>query len=257
MNAKRFLFLVVATFVAMTAFSQAKPDSAQLEKLRRESGVDPTRVQSRAGYTFLVFDRGGPAGQVVNRLSFNAAVNRWTMGMKYEVITQTTGVPGSGFESGMGDIRFSVLNAFWVSGKHAVAGSVEFLMPTGKVNFGSQYFSATPALTYSITLNPSLFLAVQPQYTFAVMKDPAFPELSILTVRTFLAKFTPKGFFFVVEPRPIFDFRKNQIELIISPIMGKALGAGFNLVGLLEFPTKSSTREGRGVLYQFGFNKNF
>lgn len=251
------LFQVLLIFDVMLCNAQSEIDSLKLEQLRKESGVDPTRVQSRGGYTFLVYDQEGAAGQLNNRLSMNLGVARWNFSMKYDVITRTTGEPGSGFSSGMGDIKFSILNAFLVKGKHALAASVEFSMPTGKPGFGSQYFSATPALTYSYTINPGLFLAVQPQYTFDLMKDPAVPVLSVITVRSFIAKFTGSGYFFVFEPRPVFDLTNDSVDFILSPIIGKALGAGFNLIVLAEFPTNDATIKSRGNLYQFGFNKNF
>jgi len=122
---------------------------------------------------------------------------------------------------------------------------------------GSQYFTDTPSVTYSCTINPTLFFAVQPQYTFDLLKDPLYPSLSVLTIRAFLAKFTKKGYFFVFEPRPIIDFENNNFDLIISPIVGKALGGGFNLIGLVEIPTSKSGIERMGALYQFGFNKSF
>jgi hypothetical protein len=150
-----------------------------------------------------------------------------------------------------------VLNAFYVKGKSALAASAEISMPTGKPEFGSQYFSITPALTYSYTIQPSLFLAVQPQYTFHVLKDPIYPSLSVLTVRSFIAKFTKKGYFYVFEPRPVFDFGNNTTDLILSPIIGKSLGGGFNLLFLAEFSTNASVKKTRGNLFQLGFNKNF
>lgn len=251
------LFILLVIMMTNLTIAQTESDSLKLEQLRRESGVDPTRVQSRVGYTFMIFDQQESAGQVNNRLSVNIGVNKWAFSAKYEVISRTTGEPGSGFNSGMGDIRFSLLNAFFVKEKHALAGSVEFSMPTGKPGFGTQYFSATPALTYSYTIMPSLVLAVQPQYTFHLMKDPLYPALSVLTVRSFLAKFTKTGYFFVFEPRPVFDFTNNNFDLILSPIIGKSLGGGFNLIGLAEFPTNDNTIKTRGNLYQFGFNKNF
>ena len=254
---KRLLLFSLVLFIVGKSLAQSETDSVKLEQLRRESGVDPTRVQSRGGYTFLIYDQEGAAGQINNRISLNLGVNRWNFSMKYEAITLTTGEPGSGFTSGMGDTKFSLLNAFYVKGKHALAGGAEFSMPTGKPGFGSQYFSVTPSLTYSFTINPSLFLAVQPQYTFDLIKDPAYPSLSVITVRTFLAKFTNKGYFFVFEPRPIFDLTNNSFDLILSPIIGKALGGGFNLIVLTEFPTNETTLKSRGNLYQFGFNKNF
>jgi len=228
-----------------------------LEKLRSESGVDPTRVQSKAGYSFLILDPRVNQGQITNRLSVNLGVNRWSFSSKYEIVSKLSGEAGSGFTSGVGDIKFSALNAFYVKGKNALAASAEFAMPTGKPGFGSQYLALTPSITYSYTINPSLFLAIQPQYTFHLMKDSLYPNLSVLTIRAFLAKFTKKGYFFVLEPRPVFDFGNDNFDLIISPIMGKALGAGFNLIFLMEIPTKTATLETRGILYQFGLNKSF
>lgn len=254
---KHSLLIIILLISGIGAFAQTETDSLKLEQLRRESGVDPTRVQSRGGYTFLIYDQEGDAGQINNRLSLNLGVNRWNFSMKYEAITRTTGEPGSGFTSGMGDIKFSLLNAFFVKGKHALAGGAEFSMPTGKPGFGSQYFSVTPSLTYSYTIKPSLFLAVQPQYTFELMKDPAYPSLSVITVRSFLAKFTNNGYFFVFEPRPVIDLTNDSFDLVLSPIIGKALGGGFNLIVLAEFPTNETTIKNRGNLYQFGFNKNF
>lgn len=254
----KYNLLIQVLFISsIGAFAQTKEDSLKLEQVRRESGVDPTRVQSRAGYSLLIYDQEDAAGQINNRISLNVGVNRWNLSMKYEAITRTTGEPGSGFTSGMGDIKFSLLNAFFVKGKHALAGGAEFSIPTGEPDFGSQYFSVTPSLTYSYTIKPSLFLAVQPQYTFDLMKDPAYPSLRVITVRSFLARFTNHGYFFVFEPRPIIDLTHDTFDLILSPIIGKALGGGFNLILLAEFPTNETTIKTRGNLYQFGFNKNF
>lgn len=254
---KKVFLLSIFLFIAAKSFAQGETDSLKLEQLRRESGVDPTRVQSRVGYTLLIYDQEAAAGQINNRIALNLGVNRWNFSMKYEAITRSTGEPGSGFTSGMGDIKFSLLNAFFVKGMHALAGGAEFSIPTGKPGFGSQYFSMTPSLTYSYTIKPSLFLAVQPQYTFELMKDPDSPSLSVITVRSFLAKFTNNGYFFVFEPRPIFNLTNDTFDLILSPIIGKALGGGFNLIVLAEFPTNETTIKNRGNLYQFGFNKNF
>ncbi len=254
---KHSLLILILSISSICVFAQTELDSLKLEQLRRESGIDPTRVQSRGGYTFLIYDQEGAAGQINNRLSLNLGVNRWNFSMKYEAVTRTTGEPGSGFSTGMGDIKFSILNAFFVKGKHALAGGAEFSIPTGKPGFGSQYFSVTPSLTYSYTIKPSLFFAVQPQYTFDLMKDPASLSLSVITVRSFLAKFTNNGYFFVFEPRPVIDLTNDSFDLVLSPIIGKALGGGFNLIVLAEFPTNETTIKSRGNLYQFGFNKNF
>jgi hypothetical protein len=255
-NIQRLWLIGAALFLSVVQlFSQQ--DSLALEKIRTESGVDPTRVQSRAGYTFLITDFEGAAGGVGNRLSMVVGVGRWSFSGKYEIISKTPGAPGEGFQSGAGDIRFSMLNAFYVKGRHALAGSAEFNMPTGKPGFGSQYFSVTPALTYSFTIQPSLIFAIQPQYTFDLMKDPLYPELSVLTIRSFLAKFTNTGYFFVLEPRPIIDFTNDHVNLILSPIIGRALGGGFNIIALAEIPVTQATNDALGTVYQFGFNKSF
>lgn len=235
----------------------AQTDSLQIEKMRTESGVDPTRVNSRVGYSVLNFDKSDNASSISNKFSLVLGVNRWSFSVKPEIISQHSGISGTGFESAFSDVKFSILNAFYVNGKNSFAGSVEFNLPFGKQNFGSQMFTATPAITYSYTINQSLFLAVQPQYTFAIAKDVAYPNVSVLTNRVFIAKFTKTGMFYVLEPRTIFDFENNTFDLIISPIIGKSLGGGFNLIGLLEVPTKKHTIDNRGILYQIGFNKNF
>jgi hypothetical protein len=250
----RVLVLVIA-FSPLSLFSQS--DSAAIEKLRTESGVDPTRVATRVGLSILVQDQRERAGIITNRLAINLGVNRWSINAKLETAARTTGIPGTGFESSFGDFRLNILNAFFVKGKHALAANAEFLVPTAKPGFGQPYFSVTPALTYSYTINPTLFFAIQPQYTFDLISDPGYPDLSVLTIRTFLAKFTKTGYFFVLEPRPIIDFGNSKTDLVISPIIGKSLGSGFNLILLGEFPVTNNIHDTRGIVWQFGFNKNF
>lgn len=249
--------LLLLTLYGNVCAQSNTADSIQVETLRKESGVDPTRVASRVAYSLLYYDKKNNQGQINNRAGLTLGIDRWSIGIKYEVISKTGAQPGSGFETGMGDVKFSLLNAFYVKGKSALAGSAEFSIPTGKQGFGSQYFSVTPALTYSYTIHPTLFVAVQPQYTFHLLKDELYPDLSVLTIRSFLAKFTKTGYFFVLELRPVFDFSNSTNDLVISPIMGKSLGSGFNLIFLAEFPTSGFTVENRGNLFQLGFNKNF
>lgn len=255
---KSFLALYLFLFLSFTVFSQS--DSTELKKLnqiRSESGVDPTRVSSRAGYSTLIYDPVVNPGRVISRISMNVGVNRWSFSAKYDIVSRLSDVEGSGFSSGGGDFKFSILNAFYVKGKHALALSGEFTIPTGKPGFGLQYFTLNPSITYSYTINPSLFLAFQPQYLFSLMKDPAYPKLGILTIRTFLAKFTKTGYFFVIEPRPVIDIENNKVDFVISPIVGKALGKGFNLIYLMEIPVTNSMYEKTGMMYQFGINKSF
>jgi hypothetical protein len=252
---KKILFILLAGGLFING--DAQTDSAALEKLRTESGVDPTRVATRVGLSVIAQDQRGQAGIITNRLSMNLGVGRWSLNAKLETATKTSGIPGTGFESSFGDFRLNILNAFFVKGKHALAGNAEFLVPTAKPGFGQPYFSVTPALTYSYTINPSLIFAIQPQYTFDLISDPAFPDLSVITIRCFLAKFTKTGYFFVIEPRPIFDLGNDKFDFVISPIMGKSLGGGFNLILLTEIPVTNNIHDTRGIVWQFGFNKNF
>jgi hypothetical protein len=247
-------FLILLTFLLTSSvfFSQEKPE---LDKLRTESGVDPTRITSRIAFTVIFQDPKGDAGKVASRFSINLGVDRWSFSTKFEAAGIMSGLPGSGFNSGVNDLKFSMLNAFYIKDKHALAASAEFSVPVGKKGISSEYFSVTPALIYSYTINPSLFLAVQPQYTFDLLKDPAYPELSVLSTRVFLAKFLESGYFFVAEPRPIYEFNSEKFDLILAAIIGKSLGGGFNLVVLSEFPTQKETYEKGGPFYQFGFNK--
>lgn len=252
-----FIGLVFSTILLPSVSIYAQTDSLAIEKLRTESGVDPTRVSSKAGFSTLYFDKADNASSISNKFSLVVGVNRWSFSVKPEILSMHNGQSGTGFNTSFSDLKFSILNAFFVKGKSSFAGSVEFSLPFGKQGFGSQYFSATPAITYAYTINPSLFLAIQPQYTFAIAKDELYPDLSVLTNRIFIAKFTKTGMFYVFEPRTIFDFENNNFDLILSPIIGKSLGGGFNLVGLMEIPTKQSSIDSRGILYQLGFNKNF
>jgi len=247
--------ILILLFAAKIAAGQS--DTISIDKLRTESGVDPTRVNSRIGYSVLYYDKSENSASVNNRLNLTIGVNRWSFSIKPEIIALHTGVPGTGFNSGFSDLKFSILNAFYINGKNSLAGSVEFSLPFGKQDFGSQYFAATPAITYAYTINASLFLAIQPQYTFSIAKDELYPDLNVLTTRIFIAKFTNAGAFYVFEPRLIYDFENKSFDFIVSPIIGKSLGAGFNLIGLMEIPTKESTIDSRGILYQIGFNKNF
>jgi hypothetical protein len=246
-----FLFLVVSSFV------MAQSDSASMAKMVKESGLDPTKVQSRASYSFLVSDPSGSPISIVNRATFNLGINRWSFTGKYELTSRYTNNAEGVFSTGSGDLKFSVLNAFFVKGKHALAASAELTFPLGKPGYGIQYFALMPGLTYSLTINPSLILAIQPQYLFNLVKGDDYPQLSILTTRIFLAKFTKAGYFFVFEPRPIYNFTNSQFDLILSPIIGKALGKGFNLAFLAELPTTKRLWDQTGPLYQVGLSKSF
>ncbi|MCE3008910.1 MAG: hypothetical protein LW884_11275 [Bacteroidetes bacterium] len=255
---KHLFTLTLMALFGLQSWAQAQnQDSLALEKLRAQSGVDPTRIQTRVGYSFLFNDAAGNSGSVKNRLTVNLGVGRWSFQVRNEVVSVLPQSETATFTSSFGDPRFSVLNAFFVKGRHALAAAGELNMPIAKAGFGTQYLSITPSLTYAYTISPTLIFATQPQYTFALARAAFLPDLHVITVRTFLAKFTRAGYFFVFEPRPVFDLENDKVDFILSPIIGRSIGAGFNLVFLSEISVKEETRSSQGVVYLFGFNKNF
>ncbi|MDY2586825.1 hypothetical protein [Winogradskyella aquimaris] len=242
--------------VCCICIGQQEQDSTSLETLRTQSGVDPTRVVTKIAYSVWYYDQANDRMQINNRINYTAGVNRWSFSLKPELITNNYTVEGN-FTTKVGDLRFTILNAFYVKGKHALAGAAEFTLPIGAEGFGSQYFSVNPSLTYSYTINQSLFFAIQPQYLFDLAKVQSYPDLSVFTLRTFLAKFTSSGWFYVFEPRIINNFESKTFDFVLSPIIGKSVGGGFNITGLVEVPTRQATIDNRGLLVQFGITKNF
>lgn len=194
-----FIFLV---FIS-TGFSQN--DSLDIEIIRTKSGVDRTRVNIKVPYSISYFDRNANRSLINNRINSTAGINKWGLGLKYEITTLDNGISGAGFNTKSGYLRFSVLNAFHVKGRNAIAGGSEFTIPTAPQSFGSNYCSINLFITYAYTIGPSLFLAFQPQYTSHIAKDIAFPDLSALTIRTFMAKFIKTGWFYIFESRIIHD----------------------------------------------------
>ncbi len=111
---------------------RAQSDSANLAKIIKESGVDPTKVQSRASYSVIIWDPLGPPIQVINKFVFNLGINRWNFSVKYDLVSNYTNDSTGTFQTGSGDIKFGALNAFFVKGKHALAGAAELVIPTGR-----------------------------------------------------------------------------------------------------------------------------
>ncbi len=235
---------------------------ASVDEVRTQSGVDPTRVTSRLGYSFRFFDRPSDAAQINNRISATFGVNDWSFNLKADLISLNT-VPGrTGFVSGFGGVAFSALNAFFVNERHALAASLELAFPfaspaIGNISGANGSLNLTPALTYSYTINPSLMVACQPQYTFSAATGPGYIGTSQLTVRIFLAKFCDSGFYFVIEPRPIYDFKAKRFDMIVSPIVGTTLGGGYAVALLAEIPVQEAMFRSRGAMYLFALTRTF
>jgi len=249
------LTLLLSLMIVNISLSQT--DSINVDKVRTQSGVDPTRVVSRLVYSVWYYNKSDDRSQINNRLNFTLGVNRWSFSLKPELVTTKTATPEGTFLTKGGDLRFSLLNAFYIKGKHALAAGAEFTLPTATVGYGGQYFSINPSLTYSYTISQSLLFAIQPQYLFDVEKISNAPDLSVLTIRPFLAKFLNSGWFLVFEPRVSNDFTNDNFDFTLAPIIGKSLGGGFNMTSVIEIPTKKETIDNRGILIQLGITKNF
>lgn len=255
---RTLLAVVLTTIVtSITAQTDTTGQAAKLEQQRAQSGVDPTRVMSRAAFSPYMTDPTGDAVSFTTRLRYTMGMGRWSIGVRQEFISSHSGVEGSGFQTGRSDMRLSVLNAFLVRKRVAFAASVDLDLPTGSEGFGTPAAIMSPALTFSYTIKPTLIFAMQPQYSFAPVKDAIVPEVSTLTVRAFITAFRPSGWFYVFEPRPIFDLANNETSFVLSPIVGKNLAKGYSWVMLAEFPTDDYYQGLRGNLYQVGMTKNF
>jgi len=94
-------------------FVVAQSDTISVDELRTESGVDPTRVNSRIGYSVLYFDKADNASSVSNKLNLTLGVNRWSFSIRPQIIAIHNGLSGTGFNTGFADLNFSILNAFY------------------------------------------------------------------------------------------------------------------------------------------------
>lgn len=257
---KYLLLLSFIILLPVIAPAQTEEDMAaeeeKIEKIRTESGVDPTRVSSRFGYSVTFFDRPDSKSQVSNRVSLYLGIRRWLFTIRGELASINNNTE-SGFTTGLGDTKFSVQNTFFVKNKFAMVLAADIIAPTGKAGFGSQYFSISPSIVFSYSIDPSMFLAIQPQYSFAPARNKVYPRMNALSARVFVAKFTKTGWYFLLEPRPAYDFTGKRFEMIISPLIGKSLGGGFNLIAMAELPVTKATADTRGFSYLLGFNMNF
>jgi len=249
------LFCFFCTKVSAQTDSKQK-DTVSIEHLRGHSGLDPIIIHSKIVLNSYINDPKGPSGIITNTAGLALGIQRWSMGLDYSYVSKMVGAPGDGFQSAAGDIKFSLSNKIYGKGKHSIAITGGLTFPTGKMGYGSQYLLLTPILTYSYALKPSVILALQPQYSFHLMKDPLYPEVSLLTIRALFAKFTRNGYVFGLETKPTMNFAANNFVIFISPFVSRSLGAGFNIMFLCDIPANSLAID-RGPTFQFGINRNF
>lgn len=260
----KYLLTLLFALSGVVCFAEEHPqkqDSLSVDEVRTQSGVDPTRITSRIGFSTWLYDKQANNAQINNRFSVSYGVNDWSFQVRTDIVSVNT-EPGGKFTTGIGNLKFGILNSFYTRGQHALAASLDFVSPIASrsistaAGLGSSFYS-TISLTYSYTITPSVMFAVQPQYSFSLATAQGVPHQNSMLVRFYFAKFTSSGFYFVLEPRPTYDFTNKQFDMIVSPIIGKALGAGYNLVVLAEIPCRKEVIEKTGVLYLVGVNRTF
>ena len=100
---------IIFILLLLTKFALGQTDTISIDKLRTESGVDPTRVSSRIGYSVLYFDKSDNRASINNRLNLTIGVNRWSFSIKPEIASLHNGLQGTGFKTGFSDLKFSIL----------------------------------------------------------------------------------------------------------------------------------------------------
>jgi hypothetical protein len=101
-----------------------------------------------------------------------------------------------------------------------------------------------------------LILALQPLYTFHLIKDPVYPDLSYLSIRALIARFTKKGSAYGLEIKPNMNLTAHTFEPFLSPFLSLNMGGGFNMLLLCDIPLNESAVK-TGPTYQLGINRNF
>lgn len=245
-----FLTLILTGFTAL----KAQVDSIPVKDLRVQSGVDPTRIISRFSYTVRYFDRSNNRSLMQNRAAYSLGINEWSIGLRPELITRNT---GDEFQTAGGDLRLLIFRRLLETEKHSLGLSADLTLPTGRPSFGGQYLSWNPSLTYAYTIKEDLIVAASAQYLFDLQRSNGQEGLSEFTLRPFLAKFFDSGWLFVFEPRLVQDFQQEDFQLILTPIVGKAIARGLNLNMVFEFPVDERFRNNRGWLLQFSLVKTF
>ncbi|MHB8054316.1 MAG: hypothetical protein ACYDH3_03615 [Candidatus Aminicenantales bacterium] len=243
--------------IVVTAQTDTKPkEKTEYERIRGESGVDPIIIHEKIGFTSLYNDPKGPAGKITNSISLALGIKIWSMGISGSMVSVMSGHPGAGFQSALGDFGISFQNTVYKHGKSSLAVAGQLTFPTGGPGFGSQYFSFTPILTYIYALERSVILALQPQYSFQILKDPVYPNLSLLTVRTLVAKFNRTGSAYGLELKPILNFEADILYFYVTPFLSLSLGDGFHMIFSCDVPANHNAVV-KGPNFQLSINRTF
>ena len=148
---KYFLTLLLL-LPAFASFAQEPEEHLSLDEVRTQSGVDPTRIISKIGFSTWYFDKEAGNAQVNNRISATFGVDDWAFNVRMDLVS-INNVPGRrGFVTGAGNMKVNILNSFYNNGRHALAASVDLAFPTASQAIDAAaglngYFYLTPALT--------------------------------------------------------------------------------------------------------------
>ena len=126
---KYFLTLLLL-LPAFASFAQEPEEHLSLDEVRTQSGVDPTRIISKIGFSTWYFDKEAGNAQVNNRISATFGVDDWAFNVRMDLVS-INNVPGRrGFVTGAGNMKVNILNSFYNNGRHALAASVDLAFPT-------------------------------------------------------------------------------------------------------------------------------
>ena len=81
---------------AFASFAQEPEEHLSLDEVRTQSGVDPTRIISKIGFSTWYFDKEAGNAQVNNRISATFGVDDWAFNVRMDLRLdkQRTGPPG-------------------------------------------------------------------------------------------------------------------------------------------------------------------
>ncbi|HEX5817410.1 MAG TPA: hypothetical protein VFY20_00930 [Gemmatimonadales bacterium] len=240
-----------------TAVPAQVSDSAAAERVRTESGIDPTRVISVASVALEVVDFPDDrfTSAVIPRIGIGAGA--WSAVLDGRIAAISSGEAGAPLVTGFGDVGLTVARAFRGGRRHAFAAAAELVVPVGSEGVGSGAVAITPAFTWAWTLRPTLVIAAQSQWARSLLRASGAAEQSLLTLRGYVATFRPSGWFFVLEGRVAQDFVRERADVIVSPVAGRNIGKGLSLAGLFELPVSSRGRERYGMLARVGAQRAF
>ena len=99
-------FDAFAPVAAFASFAQEPEEHLSLDEVRTQSGVDPTRIISKIGFSTWYFDKEAGNAQVNNRISATFGVDDWAFNVRMDLVS-INNVPGRRgfFVTGAGNMK--------------------------------------------------------------------------------------------------------------------------------------------------------